>query len=156
LARFWLPENKKGNTMSTVKAKAVQIAGVTFNGLTRSNHWVPMDGPKEFGGSDAGIRPKELLLLALAGCTGSDVASILAKMREPITRFEVHINAEMADEHPKVYTDIEIIFKVWGEGIKTENLEKAINLSSTKYCAVSAMLRPSVKISERYEINPEE
>lgn len=142
--------------MPTVKAKAVQIAGVTFSGLTSSNHWVPMDGPKEFGGSDAGTRPKELLLLALAGCTGSDVASILAKMREPVTRFEVHINAKMAETHPKIYTEIKIMFKVWGEGIKTANLEKAIKLSSDTYCAVSAMLRSSVKISESYEINPAE
>ena len=142
--------------MAMVKAKAIQIAGVTFNGLTNSDHWVPMDGPKEFGGSDAGIRPKELLLLALAGCTGSDVASILGKMREPVTRFEVHIEAEMAETHPKVYTEIKILFKVWGEGIKTANLEKAIKLSSDTYCAVSAMLRASVKISESYEINPQE
>ena len=142
--------------MVTVKAKVIQIAGVTFNGLTNSNHWVPMDGPKEFGGSDAGIRPKELLLLALAGCTGSDVASILGKMREPLTRFEVHIEADMAEEHPKVYTDIRVIFKLWGDGIKTANIEKAINLSTEKYCAVSAMLKPAVNISESYQINPEE
>ena len=141
--------------MVTVKAKVIQIAGVTFNGLTNSNHWVPMDGPKEFGGSDAGIRPKELLLLALAGCTGSDVASILGKMREPLTRFEVHIEADMAEEHPKVYTDIRVIFKLWGDGIKTANVEKAINLSTEKYCAVSAMLKPAVNISESYQINPE-
>ena len=141
--------------MATVKARVVHIEGVTFNGITNSNHWVPMDGPKEFGGSDAGIRPKELLLLSLAGCTGSDVASILGKMREPVNKFEVHIEAEMAEEHPKVYTEIKIIFKVWGEGIKEANLEKAIQLSSEKYCAVSAMLRPSVKISESYQINPE-
>lgn len=142
--------------MVTVKAKVIQIAGVTFNGLTNSNHWVPMDGPKEFGGSDAGIRPKELLLLALAGCTGSDVASMLGKMREPLTRFEVHIEADMAEEHPKVYTDIRVIFKLWGDEIKTANVEKAINLSTEKYCAVSAMLKPSVNISESYQINPEE
>lgn len=142
--------------MVTVKAKVIQIAGVTFNGLTNSNHWVPMDGPKEFGGSDAGIRPKELLLLALAGCTGSDVASILGKMREPLTRFEVHIEADMAEEHPKVYTDIRVIFKLWGDEIKTANVEKAINLSTEKYCAVSAMLKPAVNISESYQINPEE
>lgn len=141
--------------MAKVKAKAVQIAGVTFNGLSGSNHWIPMDGPKEFGGSEAGIRPKELVLLALAGCTGSDVASILSKMREPINRFEVHIEADMAEEHPKVYTDINVIFKVWGDGIKEANLDKAIKLSSEKYCSVSAMLRSSVNISERYEINPD-
>ena len=79
------------------KARAVHLKGVTFLGITDSKHWVPMDGPEEFGGSDAGIRPKELLLLALAGCTGSDVASMLNKMRVPYTKFEVDIEAEMSD-----------------------------------------------------------
>ena len=136
------------------KAKAVQIKGVTFMGLTDSNHWVPMDGPAEFGGSDAGIRPKELLLLSLAGCTGSDVASIMDKMREPYTRMEVEIEAEMSQEHPKVYTKMEVIYKVWGEGIKESNLKRAIELSEERYCGVTAMLRDSVQISSRYEINP--
>lgn len=136
------------------KAKAIHIKGVTFLGITDSKHWVPMDGPAEFGGSDAGIRPKELLLLSLAGCTGSDVASILTKMREPFTRLEVDIQAEMAHEHPKVYTKIEVIFNIWGNGIKESNLKRAIELSEEKYCSVTAMLRNSVEISTRYNINP--
>ena len=138
------------------KAKAVHIKGVTFMGKTDSNHWVPMDGPEEFGGSDAGTRPKELLLLSLAGCTGSDVISILNKMREPVKRFEVDIEAEMTDEHPKVYSKIEVIYKLWGDGIKESNLKRAIELSETRYCGVSAMLRGSVEITNRYEINGEE
>lgn len=138
------------------KAKAVQIKGVTFMGLTDSNHWVPMDGPEEFGGSNAGTRPKELLLLSLAGCTGSDVASILTKMREPFTRFEVDIDAEMSQEHPKVYTKIEVIYRIWGEGIKESNLQRAIELSEERYCGVTAMLRNTVEITSRYEINPQQ
>ncbi len=136
------------------KAKAVHIKGVTFMGLSDSNHWVPMDGPEQFGGSEAGIRPKELLLLSLAGCTGSDVASILHKMREPLQRFEVEIEAEMSTEHPKVYTEIEVIFKFWGEGLKEANLKRAIQLSEETYCGVTAMLKNSVQITSRYEINP--
>jgi putative redox protein len=136
------------------KAKAVHIKGVTFMGITDSNHWVPMDGPQEFGGSDAGTRPKELLLMSLAGCTGSDVISILRKMREPYTKFEVDIDAEMSNEHPKVYTKIEVIYKIWGDGIKEANLKRAIELSETRYCGVSAMLKNSVEITNRYEINP--
>lgn len=142
--------------MAQVNTKLVHIQGVTFNALTASNHWVPLDGPSEFGGSNAAARPKELVLVALAGCTGSDVISILTKMREPVRRFEVHIEAQMAETHPKVYTEINVIFKVWGDGIKEENLNKAIKLSSDTYCAVSAMLRPSVKINETYQINPAE
>ncbi len=138
-----------------VHGKVVHIKGVTFNGITDSNHWVPMDGPPKFGGENGAIRPKELLLLSLAGCTGSDVASILTKMRQNFTRFEVHVDAEMADEHPKVYTKIHITYKVWGD-VKEENLVKAINLSQDVYCAVSAMLRKAVEITHSYELNPEE
>ncbi len=139
-----------------VEAKVVQIKGVTFSGLSDSGHWVPMDGPRQFGGSDAAIRPKELLLLSLAGCTGSDVASIMDKMREPYTRLEVHVDAEQTDVHPKVYSKIHLTFKVWGDGIKEANLQKAIQLSSETYCGVTAMLRNSVEITESYEINPAE
>ncbi|MCD6375561.1 MAG: OsmC family protein [Caldisericaceae bacterium] len=138
-----------------VKGKVVHIKGVTFNGITDSNHWVPMDGPPKFGGENGAIRPKELLLLSLAGCTGSDVASILIKMRQKFHRFEVHVDAEMADEHPKVYTKIHLTYKIWGE-VNEQNLVKAINLSQDVYCAVTAMLQKAVEITHSYEINPEE
>ncbi len=142
--------------MSTqVRGKVIHIKGVTFSGITSSNHWVPMDGPSKFGGEEGATRPKELLLLSLAGCTGSDVASILTKMRQKFTRFEVHVAAEMADEHPRVYTKIHITYKVWGD-VKEENVVKAINLSQDVYCAVTAMLKKSVEITHSYEINPDE
>jgi len=136
------------------KARAVHLKGVTFLGITDSRHWVPMDGPEEFGGSGAGARPKELLLLALAGCTGSDVASMLSKMRVPYTKFEVDIEAEMSDGHPKVYTKILVVYRFWGEDLDPSKLERAIELSETQYCGVSAMLRPSVDLTSRFEINP--
>lgn len=136
-----------------MKAKAINIKGVTFIGKAESNHWVPMDGPEEFGGSDAGTRPKELILIGLAGCSGSDVISILSKMREKITRFEIDIEAESATEHPKVFTKIHLLYRFWGESLKKENIEKAIDLSQTKYCSVSAMLKPTVEISHSIEIN---
>jgi putative redox protein len=136
------------------QAKAVRIKGVTFLGKADSNQWVPMDGPEQFGGSDSGIRPKELILLSLAGCTGSDVASMLDKMRVPYKNFEVSVNAEIANEHPKVYTKMEVVYKFWGDDLDTSKIERAIQLSETTYCAVSAMLRKSVEITSRYEINP--
>jgi putative redox protein len=136
-------------------ARAVHVKGVSFLGIADSRHWVPLDGPAEFGGSDAGTRPKELLLLGLAGCTGSDVASMLDKMRVPYRKFEVDIHAEVASEHPKVYTKIEVVYKFWGEDLDPVKLERAIELSEKTYCSVSAMLRPSVALSSRYEINPE-
>jgi putative redox protein len=142
--------------MSKVSAKAVHISGVTFNGLADSNHWVPMDGPEMFGGAGAGIRPKELLLLALAGCTGSDVASILIKMRELFTKFEVHITGEMTEDHPKVYKNLHVTYKLWGEGLKEKNIEKAIALSRDTYCGVTAMLKSSVQLTDSYVVNPED
>ena len=138
----------------TMKAKIVQIKGVTFLGRAGSNHWVPMDGPEEFDGSEAATRPKELILLSLGGCSGSDVAAILKKMREPVQKFEIDINAELAQEHPKVFTKIHMIYKFWGDGLKEANLQKAINLSQDKYCAVSAMLKKSVDLTYEYLINP--
>ncbi|MCK5032824.1 MAG: OsmC family protein [Calditrichia bacterium] len=138
-----------------MQAKVINIKGVTFIGKAKSNHWIPMDGPEDFQGSDAATRPKELILISLAGCSGSDVASILSKMREKITRFEIDVDAESANEHPKVFTKIHLTYKFWGTDLKETNLEKAINLSQDKYCSVTAMLKSTVEIKHSYEINPE-
>jgi putative redox protein len=138
--------------MSTKHAVIKQLQGITFAGKTDSNHWVMMDGPAGFGGSDAGARPKELLLLALAGCTGSDVVSILTKKRVPLDGFEIEVTAEQADDHPQVFTRIHLDFVFRGEGIRPTDVERAIELSETKYCSVSAMLRGSVTITHGYRI----
>lgn len=137
--------------MSIKKAYLKQIKGISFAVKSDSNHWITMDGPEEFGGSNAGARPKELILMALAGCTGSDVVSILQKKRVAFNDFEININAETADEHPQVFTKIHIEYVVYGE-VKKEDLERAIELSSTKYCSVQAMLRNSVEINHTYRI----
>lgn len=137
-----------------MEAKVIQVEGITFVGKTDSNHWVPMDGPTEFQGHNAAMRPKELILVSLGGCSGSDIASILHKMHEKVHRFEIDLQAEMASEHPKVFTKIHITYKFWGEDLKDANIEKAINLSQERYCSVSAMLRASVNISHSYQINP--
>ena len=138
-----------------MNAKVVQVEGITFVGRAGSNHWIPMDGPSEFKGSDAATRPKELLLLGLGGCTGSDVASILIKMKEKVSKFEIDIEAETASEHPRVFTSLHLEYIFWGENLKGANIEKAINLSKEKYCAVQAMLQKAVKITNSYVINPD-
>ncbi len=138
--------------MSTKQALVKHIKGVTFTGKTDSNHWVMMDGPATFGGSDAAIRPKELLLLALGGCTGSDVISILEKKRVKITDFEINLSAEMQDEHPQVYTKIHIEYVFKGENLKPADIERAIDLSQNKYCSVTAMLQKAVEITHSYRI----
>ena len=138
--------------MAQKKAVVRQIHGVTFAGKADSNHWVVMDGPEAIGGSDAGTRPKELLLMALGGCTGSDVAAILKKKRVPLEGFEIRLNANTQEEHPQVFTDIHIEYVFFGATIPAADVERAIELSTTKYCAVSAMLKASVKITHSYRI----
>ncbi len=138
--------------MSTKTAYVKQIKGITLAGKTDSNHWITMDGPENFGGSDAGIRPKELILLSLAGCTGSDIVVILQKKKVKLDDFEMNITAEMADEHPQVYTKINIEFVFYGKDIQEKDVERAIELSQTKYCSVTHMLNKSVEITHSYKI----
>jgi putative redox protein len=138
--------------MGTKTAYLKQIKGITFAGKTDSNHWITMDGPVEFGGSNAGIRPKELLLLALAGCTASDVVSILSKKRTPLDDFEINIKADISDEHPQVFTKIDLEYVFYGKDLNVKDIERAIELSQTKYCAVTAMLEKAMEIKHSYRI----
>ncbi len=141
--------------MAQHNAVLKQLQGITFVGKTDSNHWITMDGPENFGGSDAGIRPKELLLLSLAGCTASDVASILSKKRVKLDNFEVQISAESTETHPKVYTKIHLEFMFFGKDIKENDVERAIELSQTTYCGVTAMLQKSIDITHSFTIKEE-
>ncbi|MBK7868881.1 MAG: OsmC family protein [Ignavibacteriales bacterium] len=142
--------------MSQVKAYVKQINGISFVGKTDSNHWITMDGPEDFGGSNAGIRPKELMLLALGGCTGSDVVSILQKKRIDVRSFEINITAEMSEDHPKVYTSMNIEYVFKGKGIKDSDVERAIDLSQTKYCGVTKMYEKAMEITHSFTIHNEE
>ncbi|KUG26025.1 osmc/ohr family protein [hydrocarbon metagenome] len=138
--------------MAQKKAFIKQLQGITFAGKTDSNNWVMMDGPENFGGSNAGIRPKELLLLSLGGCTGSDVASILQKKRIKLDGYEMNLTADASEDYPQVYTKIHIEYIFYGEGIPAKDVEKAIELSQTKYCGVTAMLKKAMEITHSYKI----
>jgi len=139
--------------MSVNKAIVKQVQGISFIGKTDSNHWVAMDGPENFGGSNAGTRPKEMLLLSLAGCTGADVSAILQKKRVNLDSFEINVSAEQTETHPKVYTKIHLEFVFSGSDIKEKDVERAIELSQTVYCGVTAMLQNSVEITHSHVIN---
>ncbi|MGK9368314.1 OsmC family protein [Melioribacter sp. Ez-97] len=141
--------------MATKTAIVKHIEGVTFLGKTDSNHWVTMDGPEQFGGSDAAIRPKELLLIALGGCTGSDVAVILKKKKVKFDAFEMNIQAEVQETHPQVFTKIHLEYVFYGKDIPKEAVERAIELSQKTYCSVTAMLQKSVEITHSYRIEEE-
>lgn len=138
--------------MTNHNAEVVQVNGITFAGKTESGHWVMMDGPENFGGSNAAIRPKELLLLSLGGCTASDVIAILQKKRVKVEDFKINISAEQTEEHPKVYSKIHLEFVFYGSEIKEKDVERAIELSQTKYCGVTAMLEKSIEITHTFKI----
>ncbi|MGC8902850.1 MAG: OsmC family protein [Fervidobacterium sp.] len=122
-------------------------SGMLFYAKTLSGHDLIIDSDSSVGGKDAGLRPKELVLYSLMGCTGMDVVSLLRKMRviDSMESFRIEVDYEQAQEHPKVYTKIHLkyFFKFNGEPPK-EQVQKAVTLSQDKYCAVSAMLKKAV------------
>ena len=109
-----------------------------------------------FGHPLSAPSPMELLLIGLGGCTGADVVGILEKKRQRISNYEIEVRAERRAEHPRVYTRIEVIHRVAGKSIDPKAVAHAVELSETKYCSVSAMLRASAELSMRYEVQDEE
>jgi len=138
--------------METKKVYLKQVKGITLAARGESNHWITMDGPEKLGGSNAGVRPKELVLMALAGCTGSDVVSILQKKRVKLSDFEINITAQQSENHPKVFTHIDLEYVFYGKDIKEKDVERAIDLSTETYCGVSAMLKKAMTINHTYKI----
>ncbi|MGB9599387.1 MAG: OsmC family protein [Myxococcota bacterium] len=122
-----------------------------FEGESPEGHKVMMDTSKEHGGSDSAAAPMQLVLLALGGCTGMDVIAILRKMKNIPEEFYMEIESERAPEHPKVYKKTNIKYVFVGD-LKEENVKKAIELSQTKYCSVSAILRGVGEVNYSYEI----
>lgn len=114
-----------------------------------SNHAIVLDGNPEVGGADTGMRPMEALLCALGGCTGMDVISVLRKKRLNVTAFEVRVSGERAEEHPRRYTHITLEFVVTGRDIPATAVERAIELSQTKYCGATASLNAQVDYTYR-------
>ena len=117
-------------------------------------HHFMVDADEQFGGKNRGPKPKALLLSSLAGCTGMDVASLLTKMKMPFDSFSLEIHGEMAEEHPKVYTDILIRYIFHGNELNRDKIEKSIKLSLDKYCGVHAMLVKSANIHYEIVLNP--
>jgi len=126
--------------------------GMEFTGNAGSEHQIVMDTSPDFGGRSRGPTPMQLVLIALGGCTGMDVVSILKKMGIEIDGFEIELRGERKTEHPKAYKEIEIKYIFNGKDIAEEKVKKAITLSQEKYCSVSAMLEKACKIRYSYEI----
>jgi putative redox protein len=135
-----------------MKARIKWVEQATFVGESGSGHAVVMDGPPDGGGRDLGIRPMEMILLGLGGCTAYDVVLILRRARQPVTDCVVELQAERAEQIPQVFTRIHVHFIVAGSGVSEKQVARAVQLSAEKYCSASIMLGKSVDITHDYEI----
>jgi putative redox protein len=113
---------------------------------------IKMDAKAENGGSGQYPRPKPLMMASLAGCTGMDVISILKKMRVELDSFEIVVQGDITDEHPKHYTKMHIIYEFTGKDLPLDKLEKAVNLSQERYCGVSASYRKAMELTHEIVI----
>lgn len=138
-----------------MKTKIKWMQDVSFKGSSESGHEVVLDGPKELGGKGLGMRPMEMMLIGMGGCTSFDVVTILKRSRQQITGCIAEIEATRADEIPKVFTSIHIHFLIKGVDLQEKAVERAIELSANKYCSASIMLGKSVKITHDFVISEE-
>lgn len=136
-----------------MKARIQWSGESLFLAESGSGHTVVMDGPPELGGRNLGIRPMEMLLIGLGGCSNFDVINILRKARQPVEACQAFLEAERADTEPKVFTRIHLHFEVSGRGLKESHVKRAVDLSAEKYCSASIMLgRAGVEITHDYKI----
>jgi len=135
-----------------MKARVKWLDGVTMVGEASSGHALVMDGPPDHGGRNLGVRPMEMLLLGMGGCTEFDVLLILRKARQEVTECVVELEAERASEDPKVFTRIHAHFVISGKNLSRKHVERAISLSADKYCSASIMLGATAKITHDVEI----
>jgi len=137
--------------MST-RARVRWVEGAAFMGESGSGHAVVMDGPPEAGGRNLGPRPMEMLLLGMGGCTAFDVVTILRKARQEVHGCEVVLEAERAEQPPKVFTRIRVRYVVTGRGLSEERVRRAVELSAEKYCSASIMLGRTARIEHEIEV----
>ncbi|HEX2242500.1 MAG TPA: OsmC family protein [Gammaproteobacteria bacterium] len=125
---------------------------MTFIGETSSGHAVVMDGPPDHGGRNIAVRPMEMVLLGLGGCTAFDVASILKKARQQVKGCEINVKAERADAIPAVFTRIHIHYVLSGKDLSEQQVHRAVQLSAEKYCSVTVMLAKTAEITHDYQV----
>lgn len=130
-------------------AKVTWSSGLSFTGTADSGYMIALDGSKSVDGQEAGFLPMELFAIGLAGCTAMDVISILAKMRQEVTNFEVKVHADRKNEHPKIFTEIMIEYIVTGVNLDPELVKKAVRLSEERYCPAQAILSKSAQINHK-------
>jgi putative redox protein len=135
-----------------MKARVKWVEQTLMIGESGSGHGVVMDGPADFGGRNLGVRPMEMLLLGLGGCTQFDVVHILRKGRNQITLCEVELEAERSESDPKVFTKIHVHFILAGPGLTEKSVARAVSLSAEKYCSASLMLGQVAEITHSYKL----
>ncbi|HSH30335.1 MAG TPA: OsmC family protein [Thiohalobacter sp.] len=135
-----------------MQARVKWVEAATFLGESGSGHAVVMDGPPDSGGRNLGVRPMEMLLLGMGGCTAFDVVHILRRARQPIEDCVVELQADRAAEPPKVFTHIHVHFIVSGRGLAERQVARAVSLSADKYCSASIMLGKAATITHDHEI----
>jgi putative redox protein len=135
-----------------MKARIKWVEAMSFLGEAGSGHAVLMDGAPEAGGRDLGPRPMEMLLLGLGGCTAFDVVLILKRGREPVTDCVVEIEADRAETDPKIFTRIHLVYRITGRKLSRDKVERAVALSTEKYCSATAMLAAMATISHEIEV----
>jgi len=118
-----------------------------------NGHKLMLDAAEQHGGKDLGPRPKALMLVALAGCTGMDVVSILTKMRVELDNFDVKVEGEQSEEQPVHFISMHIIYEFWGKDLPVDKLEKAISLSHERYCGVSAVYRKAMPVTNEIVVH---
>lgn len=138
-----------------MQVKVKHIKGMHFEGEGHSKIHTQIDSSVTAGGSGLGAGPMEMVLMAIAGCSGMDIVSILEKMRIKYDRFEINVQGERLAEHPRVFTDIEVLYQFWGDKLDEDKLKRAISLSMEKYCSVANMIDKVANLTYRLEINPE-
>lgn len=130
------------------------LGGMAFE-TEMNGHKVYIDADESVGGKNSGPRPKAFMMLALAGCTGMDVVSILRKMRVEYDALTISIDAELDDEFPKPYTSMKVIYKFKGKDLPADKIQKAVDLSKDRYCGVSANYKDSFPVSHEIRLNGE-
>ncbi|WP_455379751.1 OsmC family protein [Acidihalobacter prosperus] len=135
-----------------MKTRVKWLDHMSFVGESESGHSVVMDGAPEFGGRNLGLRPMEMLLLGMGGCSAFDVVNILKRGRQEVTGCEVLLDAERASKDPKVFTRIHAHFVISGKNLSDKRVSQAIQLSAEKYCSASIMLGQTAQITHDYEI----
>ena len=139
-----------------MKAVVKWLDNMSFVGESESGHSVVMDGPPDSGGRNLGVRPMEMVLLGMGGCTAFDTVLILQRQRQSIDDVHVELSAERADEVPKVFTRIHVHYIVKGKALDEKKVARAVEMTAEKYCSVSIMLAKSVDVTHDFEIIEED